>query len=378
MKIVIAPDSFKGSLSSIEVIKAIKTQAVSIFPDVEIIEIPIADGGEGTVDALIRASNGQIKKHTVESPTGDLVEASYGVINDTAVIEMAMCSGLPLVDKDMRNPALTSSYGTGQMIKYVIEKGYRNIIIGIGGSATNDGGTGAMQALGAEFFDIDGNNIGKGCGDKLGKINSISLNGMDKNIADCNISVMCDVTNPLTGEKGATYMYGKQKGGTPKMLDELEQGMLSYRDKLQEHFGQDIGARAGAGAAGGIGAALMAFCDAKLVRGIDAVLKIADFSTKIKNADLIITGEGKIDEQSAFGKVIHGVTNYANKEKVPVIAIAGCIGDGVEVVYSLGVKAIFTLPSAPMSLDACMIDAKKLIANASKNMFEAIKIGMNI
>lgn len=378
MKIVIAPDSFKGSLSSFEVIQSIKQEAIKQFNDAKIVEVPIADGGEGTVEAALHDSEGVIKTHKVKNPLGNLVEAKYGIIGDTAIIEMAACSGLTLIPVEERNPLKTSSFGIGELIKHVLDAGIRKILIGVGGSATNDGGMGAMCALGARFFDIDNNEIKKGCGENLIHIDRICIDNLDKRLKDCDISVMCDVTNPLTGKEGATYVYGAQKGGDRQTLDLLEKGMLSYEEKLNSAFGKDISCQEGAGAAGGMGAALLGFCNAKLVRGIDAILEIVNFEEKIKGADFIVTGEGMVDNQSAFGKVVHGVTLYGNRLNIPVIVIAGGIGDGIEAVYDIGVKAIVTLPNRPMGLDECMRDAKNLIEQLSKNLFSIVKISMNI
>ena len=374
MKIVIAPDSFKGSLSAIEVIQAVSEEAQKAFDDAEIVGIPIADGGEGTVEAALYGSSGKIKNYIVSDPLGNPIEAVYGVMDDTAIIEMAACSGLPLVSEKDRNPLKTTSLGTGQMIKHVLDLGVRKILIGIGGSATNDGGTGAMMALGAKFYNKNDKLIELGCGENLINIDRIDISGLDARLKDCDISVMCDVTNPLTGKLGATYVYGRQKGGDDETLDLIENGMINFEKKINELFKKDISKREGAGAAGGIGAALLGFCNAKLVRGIDAILELKDFKNKIKGADLIITGEGRVDEQSAYGKVVHGVTLYANKENIPVIVIAGGVREGFEKIYSIGVKGVFALPNRPMSLEECMKDSKNLIKQLTGNIFSVIKI----
>lgn len=374
MKIVVAPDSFKGSLSSIEVIEIVRQAALDAFYNVEVIGIPIADGGEGTIESALFESQGEIKKRIVTDPLGNDVGAIYGIIGDTAIIEMAACSGLPLVPIDKRNPLVTSSRGTGQMIKHLLDEGIRKILIGIGGSATNDGGIGAMMALGAEFYDKDNKLIDKGCGANLINIDRISIENLDVRLKDCDISVMCDVTNPLTGNMGATYVYGRQKGGDDKTLKLLEEGMLNYEKKINILFKKEISKQDGAGAAGGIGAALLGFCNAKLVRGIGAILELKEFSKKIQGADFIITGEGRVDEQSAFGKVIHGVTEYANRENVPVIVIAGGVAKGYEAVYDIGVKAVFTLPNRPMDLAECMKEAPELIRHLANDIFNIIKL----
>lgn len=374
MKIVIAPDSFKGSMSSIEVIEVIKEEAEKVFCDVEVIGVPLADGGEGTIDAILFGGSGIKCTLKVSGPLGEYIDAEYGIIGETAIVEMAQCSGLPLITESQRNPLKTTSYGTGQMIKHVLDIGKRDILIGIGGSATNDGGMGAMQALGARFYDEDNNLIDTGCGEKLIEINKIDLEDFDQRIYDCKISVMCDVINPLTGLNGATYTYGRQKGATDEMLDILEQGMLHYENIINKLYKCKISQISGAGAAGGMGAALIGFCGAKLVSGIDAILKLKNFGKTIKGADLIITGEGRVDEQSAYGKVIQGISSYAAKKNIPVVVIAGGMIDGYEKIYEFGVKAAFSIANRPMSLDECMEASNKLIKSTARNIFELIKI----
>ena len=378
MKIIIAPDSFKGSLSSIEVIAAIKEEAEVAFDDAEIIGIPLADGGEGTIEAILYSGAGEKRTFTVCGPLGNYIDAEYGIIDDTAIIEMAQCSGLPLVPENMLNPLKTTSLGVGQMIGHVIDTGIKNILIGIGGSATNDGGMGAMQALGAKFYDKYDNLIENGCGEKLIEISRIDLEEFDKRIYDCKISVMCDVVNPLTGRNGATYVYGRQKGGTDEMLADLEEGMLNYEKIINQLFEKQISKTAGAGAAGGMGAALLGFCGAELISGIEAVLKLKNFYDIIKGADIIITGEGRVDEQSASGKVIQGISGYAIKQNIPVIVITGGMSEGFEKVYELGVKAVFSIANRPMSLDECMAESRQLIKSAARNIFALYRISEGI
>jgi len=377
MKIIIAPDSFKGSLSAAEVIKIISKEARIAFSKAEIIGIPLADGGEGTVDAMLFDGAGVRRACTVSDPLGNIINAEYGVINDTAIIEMASCSGLTLVPESLRNPMKTTSRGTGEMIKHVLDEGIRNIIIGIGGSATNDGGIGAMQALGAEFYDSDNNLIYTGNGEKLSEIRRIELKNFDKRIRNSRIKVMCDVTNPLTGERGATYTYGRQKGADEETLDLLEKGMRNYEEILNESFERKISKISGAGAAGGMGAALLGFCGAELVSGIGLLLETKKFSERIKRADLIITGEGRVDGQSAYGKAIQGIAGYAGKANVPVIVIAGSVGEGYEKAYDFGVKAIFSIADGPMSLDECMKKSESLLKSTAKNIFELIRLFIN-
>lgn len=377
MKIVIAPDSFKGSMSSIGIIKTMSKVIEKEIKDVEIEAVPIADGGEGTIEALVVATGGTFLPKQVTDPLGRVVDSHYGLVGLNAIIEMANCSGLTMINTQERDPMVTTSYGTGEMIRHVIKDGFQSLVIGIGGSATNDGGTGAMEALGAKFLDKNGQVISGMCGKKLIDVHSINTDAMDhRRIKKCDISVMCDVNNPLTGENGATYVYGPQKGASKEDLDLLEAGMKHYQSVLEAHFGEGFASLPGAGAAGGIGAALVAFLGAKLVSGIDEVLKLTEFDQKIQDADLIITGEGRVDSQSACGKVVHGITDLANNAGKPVIVIAGGLGDGAEAVYDLGVKAIMTLPNKPMSLETCMAETKTLLEQTTKNMCGLIQLSL--
>ncbi len=375
MKVVLAPDSFKGSLSSIEVIKTIKAGMESVFPGIEIIEVPIADGGEGTIEALIYGNKGVTIPKIIKDPLNRPVDSHYGVIGQKALIEMAKCSGLTMLEEKERNPLMTSSQGTGQMIKQALDDGFRDIVIGLGGSGTNDGGTGAMQALGVKFLNKHMEEIPYMCGRSLKDIERIDISNLDQRIRQCNIQIMCDVTNPLTGLLGATYVYGKQKGGDKESLQALEAGMLNYEGKLKATFGKEIGLIPGSGAAGGMGAAMVAFLQAQLVSGIETVLELVDFETKIDQADFIVTGEGRVDFQSAKGKVIHGITEVGNRKNIPVIVIAGGVGEGVEDVYDLGVKAIFTLPNKPMKLEDAMINTEELLQDLTYNMCQVIHLG---
>jgi len=380
MKIIIAPDAFKGSMSSMTIIKIIREVAEKVINPIEIVEVPIADGGEGTIDAMIDDNHGRIKKHQVTNPLGEVIEAHYGVVGDTAIIEMALCSGLTLLENNHRSPLNTTSYGTGEMIKLALDDGFRKIIVGIGGSATNDGGTGAMKALGVKYFNKHDKEIDYMCGNELINIKRINLDGLDQRIKACEISVMCDVTNPLTGPSGATYVYGGQKGGNQKDLSFLEKGMIHYEkliNELDKHKrAMPISMTPGAGAAGGMGAALLGYLGAELVSGIDAILEVAEFDKKVKDADFIITGEGRVDGQSTSGKVIQGIAQYGLKYNVPVIVIAGGVGKGYEAVYELGVRAIVTLPNKPMDLQYCMDNTKLLLKEASDSVFQLIRIGI--
>ena len=375
MKIVIAPDKFKGSLTSMEIIRIIKESAHKFFKNVEVVEVPVADGGDGTVEALVYATGGEIKKATAHDPLGRPLECIYGYAQGTAVVGMSECSGLALLSDAERDPMETSSDGTGELIGKALGDGYKKILVGIGGSATNDGGTGAMQALGLKFYRTDGREIKRMCGKELINIASIDDTGLDPRLKGAEISVMCDVTNPLTGSEGATYTYGPQKGADEKKLKALEAGMLSYEKLVNEYAGQKISSVPGTGAAGGIGYALMCFAGAKLISGIDAVLELVRFNKLIEGAGLIITGEGRVDSQSAQGKVVHGVAKYAKAAGVPVVVIAGSIGEGAKDVFSLGVDAMLAIPEAPVSLEYCIEHAAELVKNSADRAFSLIKIG---
>lgn len=378
MKIVIAPDSFKGSLSSMQVIEGVKQSARSFFPKAQIIEVPIADGGDGTVEAIVHASDGKIIAATARDPHGRVIDCIYGEANGAAIIGMSECSGMALLRVQERNPLTTSTHGTGDLIKKALDDGYANIYLGIGGSATNDAGTGAMQALGLQFFRADGSEISRMCGTELINVANVDDSNLDPRLKSANITIMCDVTNPLTGRNGATYIYGPQKGGTQQSLDILETGMKSFEVILNDYAGKSVSTMPGAGAAGGIGCGLVCFAGAKLTSGIDAILELVKFDTLIDGANLIITGEGQIDAQSASGKVVHGIANYAKKSNIPVVVIAGSIGKGADAVYALGVNTLIALPENPTTLDDCLQNAQSLLGRAADRVFSLIKIGYNI
>lgn len=377
MKIVIAPDSFKGSMSSKQICNIVEASAVKVFPSACVIKVPIADGGEGTLEAIISSLEGKLRYASVRGPfKGKNVRAAYGVFKDTAIIEMSQASGLTLLDKKERDPLETTSFGTGELILRALNDGCKKILIGIGGSATNDGGMGAMQALGVKFFDRQNRLITNGAGKELINIGFIDVKGLDKRIQDTQITVMCDVNNPLTGETGATKTYGPQKGADGKSLELLESGMLNYEKQLNTLYGSDICSHAGTGAAGGLGAALMVFLNAEPKRGIQAVLDFVGFENIIKGADLIITGEGRVDYQSAYGKVIWGVAEAARTNKIPVIALTGGIGEGAEALYKIGVNSIFPIINNPMTLDEAINNACDLLRSSTLNLFQIIKLGI--
>jgi len=371
---VVAPDSFKGSASAKEVAQAIADGLKVALPDAEFDLVPMADGGEGTVDALVAATGGQIVNVKVTGPLGEPVEGFFGILGDgeTAVIEMAAAAGLHLVPPQKRNPLITTTYGVGELIKAALEMGCRKLIIGIGGSATNDGGAGMAQALGAKLLDENGNEIGFG-GGELGKLAHIDVSSLDKRIQEAEIFVACDVTNPLTGPNGASAVYGPQKGATPEMVKVLDENLRHYAQIIRRDLGVDVEHVPGAGAAGGLGAGLMAFCNAKLQRGVDLVIQAVKLDERIKNADLVITGEGKLDFQTGFGKVPYGVAQIAKRQNKTVIAIVGQMGDGSEKCRDWGIDACFSIVNRPMSEQEAIANTLPLLRRTSEELGWLIK-----
>jgi len=358
MNILIAPDKFKGTLNSYEVASAIARGIKKNMPGSKTVIFPMADGGEGTVDALTRATNGRIIKQEVTGPLAEKTEAFFGLLPlssarnfSVAVIEMSAASGLHLVSPKKYNPLLTTTYGTGQLIKAALDYNPGQIIVGIGGSATVDGGMGTAQALGINFYDYNGSELGWG-GQELERIDKIDLSGLDPRVKKTNILVASDVSNPLHGPSGAAYVYGPQKGATPKMVKRLDKGLRNYAQAIKKNLGKDISEVAGAGAAGGLGAGLIAFLGARIEAGVDLIIKATGLAEKIREADLVITGEGRIDAQTAFGKVPVGVARIAKQEDVPVYAVCGQKGDGVGSVYNLGIDRIFALADIAGSVKA--------------------------
>jgi len=379
MKFVFAPDSFKGTLSSLQVIEILEKAARLHFEDLQVIKVPIADGGEGTVEALVTAMGGEYRYAEVTGPLeGMTVKARYGISgNRTAIIEMAQASGLPLLDETQKNPLVTTTYGTGELIRAALDEGIREFIIGIGGSATNDGGMGMAQALGIAFLDADGKNVGLG-GRYLSEVRQIVMDGLDPRIRESRITVICDVNNPLTGPRGATYVYGPQKGATGDMLEILENGMKNYARVIKSQLGIDVDGIQGAGAAGGLGAALTGFLGATLKPGIEAILEFVNFDSLLDDVDLVVTGEGRIDEQSVFGKVPVGVAKHCKAKNVPVVAIAGIMGRNASAVYEYGINSIMTTVNRAMPLEEALANAEELLFDAADRMFRFIKTGMTL
>ncbi len=378
MRFLFASDSFKGSLSSEKIIELLKESAENVFPGCETRGVPIADGGEGTVDAVIAVTKGEKRVIEVHGPLMENVESSYGILHgDCAIIEMAAASGLPMVSPEKRNPLNTTTYGTGELIRDALDQGYQKISIAIGGSATNDGGMGAMRALGIRFLDAEGKEL-EGRGSDLAKVVDIDSTNLHSAVAEAEFTVMCDVNNPLTGPKGATYTFGKQKGGTPEILDELEMGMKNYAMVIQKKFGINVDSIAGAGAAGGLGAALCVFLNAEMKSGIETVLDLIDFDGLLEETDLVVTGEGQIDWQSAFGKVPSGIGQRCQAKGIPAVAVVGGMGSGAEKIYEFGVESIIPTINGAMEMEEALERAEELYRGATERMFRMIRVGMKI
>ncbi len=375
MKFLFASDSFKGTLSSRRTAELLTQAAEEIFPGCECAGLEVADGGEGTTEAVLSAVDGRKLSVMVKGPLWEQREAFYGALDENrAVMEMAEASGLPLVPKELRDPRNTTTFGTGEMIRDAIDRGFRDISIAIGGSATNDGGIGCMRALGVRFLDESGQEL-RGCGADLIKIRTIDCSGLDTRIKERKVrfTVMCDVKNPLCGADGAAYTFGKQKGGTPEMLDELEAGMQNYRDLLLQEFGVNMDEVPGAGAAGGLGAALTAFLNAELKSGIETVLDLIGFEEKLQGVSLVVTGEGRADWQSVFGKVMQGVGSRCQRMGVPAVAIVGSMGTGAEQIFDHGIESIMTTVNGIMPLEEAMERAEELYLGAARRMFRMLR-----
>ncbi len=356
MKIVVAPDSFKGCLSAAEVCRALHKGISDADLDIEVVEVPLADGGEGTVDALVHTTGGYFAAERVEGPLGQPVEAQFGLLGDgqTAAIEMAAASGLPLVPEDERDPTRTTTYGTGQLISAALDAGCRSLIIGVGGSATTDGGAAMAQALGARMLDGQGREISRVSGGRLQDIAAIDVSAIDQRLADCTVRVACDVDNPLLGPHGAARIYAPQKGATPEQVEQLEAGLAHYAEVLERDVGKSVADVPGAGAAGGLGAGLLAFCDATLESGIEIVLEVVDLAEQAQDADLIITGEGRLDAQTPFGKAPTGPLRVGQELGIPVIAVGGSVAADAGQLIQHGFTALFSCLRAPMSLAEAM------------------------
>ena len=373
MKILIAPDSFKGSLSAMEVCDNIEIGIRKVHKDADVIKVPMADGGEGTLEALISSINGTIYEKQARDPLFRNIISKYGILGDrkTCIIEMARVSGLPLLIEEERNPMNTTTYGTGELILEGLNQGCRKFVIGIGGSATTDGGIGMAAALGVKFKDGSHKELSP-IGSSLSKIKHIDISMIDKRIEDSIFTIASDVDNPLYGKNGAAYIYGPQKGADENMVIELDEGLRNYSNIIKKDLGKDIKDIKGAGAAGGLGAGLMVFLNAEMKSGIDIVIESTELEEKIKSVDLVITGEGSIDFQTQFGKTSYGVAKLAKKYNKPVIGICGTIGEGVGVLYDHGFTSIFSIGDKPMTLEESMERTPELIESLTENIIRLI------
>jgi glycerate 2-kinase len=381
MKIVIAPDSFKENLTSLEVASEIETGLKRVWPDAVYVKVPMADGGEGTVQSLVDATGGQIVKTEVSGPMGVKVMASYGLLGDgkTAVIEMAEASGLPLVPKDQRNPLVATTYGTGELIGDAIKRGVEEIILGIGGSATNDAGAGLAQALGVRFLNFGGAPIRDLIsGGDLDDVQAVDMSTVNPGLAKIHISVACDVTNPLCGEKGASRVYGPQKGATPEMVELLDKNLAHFAHIIKRSIVTKVIGRHGPGAGGGIGAGLMAFTNATLKRGVELVVAATRLEQIMQGADLAITGEGRVDFQTAFGKTPSGVAAAARKHGVPVVAIGGGLADDAGGVFAHGIDGLESATPNAMPLDVAIKKSRQYLQDAAERAARLIVIGQRM
>lgn len=381
MKIVIAPDSFKENLTSMQVATCIEKGIKKVLPKARCIKIPMADGGEGTVQSLVDATGGKIIRKQVAGPMGVKTSAAYGMLGDgkTAVIEMAEASGLPLVPKDKRNPLLATTYGTGELIMDALNKGAERIIIGLGGSATVDGGAGMAQAIGVRFLAKNGKLIKEHLGGgMLDRIHTIDVTGVDRRIKKTKFIIASDVTNPLCGKKGAAHVFGPQKGATPAMVQMLDRNLRHYADLVKKQLKKDVLNKQGAGAAGGLGAGLLAFTNAKMQRGVDLVVEITGLKKHIKGADIVITGEGRVDFQTAFGKTPAGVAKAARAYKVPCIAIGGSLADDARGVFEHGIAGLESAAARDMDLATAIANSRQHLEYAGERVMRLLLIGKGL
>ncbi|MBM7554474.1 glycerate kinase [Thalassobacillus pellis] len=369
MKIIVAPDSFKGSLSAVEVSNSIHLGIKRVFPQAEVLQLPVADGGEGTMDTLVSATGGEKREATVVGPLGNKVEASYGILGDgeTCVIEMASASGLALIPDGKLSPLKATTYGTGQLIKKALDDGFSSFILALGGSATNDGGAGMLQALGLNILDEQSKPIAYG-GGELNKVTKIEMESFDERIKGCQFLIASDVQNPFIGSEGASHIFGPQKGATPDMVRLLDQNMDHWANEIEKVTGIQLHELPGAGAAGGIGGAFLAFFPSKMKRGIDIVLEHTGLIDSLKGTDLVITGEGQVDLQTASGKTPMGVAQAAHRENIPTVIIAGSVGEGVEILYQFGVVSVSSIINRPLTLRESMKNADVLLTTSAEQV----------
>ena len=368
-KYVVAPDSFKESMTAKEVCDAMEKGIKKADSAAEVIKVPMADGGEGTVDSLVDATNGQRITVEVTGPLGNKISAYYGILGNgtTAVIEMAKASGLEIVEKDKRNPMITTTFGTGELIKDALDHNVKEIIIGLGGSSTNDGGSGMAQALGAKLLDQNNHQIPFG-GGNLDKLDKIDISNLDSRLRDVKIILASDVTNPLIGKDGASRVFGPQKGATPEMVEKLENNLQHYAKIIKRDLNKDVASVSGAGAAGGLGAGLMAFTTCEMRRGVDLAIEVTKLEEKIRDTDYVFTGEGGTDFQTKFGKTPYGVAKLGKKYHKPVISLAGYLGEGIDSLYSEGFTAIFGIIPGACDLSTALKNGSSNVARTTENI----------
>mgnify|MGYP004452275341 FL=1 len=367
--IVLAPDSFKESMTAKEACVAMERGIKKVNSNIQCIHVPMADGGEGTMQSLVDATGGEVYSLEVVGPLGNKVKAEYGILGngEIGVLEMASASGIHLVSLEERNPLITTTYGTGELIKACLDRGVKKLLIGIGGSATNDGGVGVIQALGGRLLDKEGNELGFG-GGELEKLDRIDLTNFDRRLKDVVIEAACDVSNPLCGENGASYIFGPQKGASVEMIKILDNNLKHYAKVIKEQFDKDVLEIAGAGAAGGLGAGLMVFLNGNLKKGIEIVIEYSGLEKKVKNCDMVWTGEGSIDFQTQYGKTPLGVATVAKKYNKPVVALAGRVGDDIDILYEKGIDSIFGIMRGVTTIDEALKNGKENIERTSENI----------
>lgn len=379
MKILVAPQEFKGSISALSASEAAKNGILRVFPEAEVVLCPVADGGDGTLETLVEVSGGEVRTCSVQNPIGETIQAQWGAMGDgvTAVIEMARTSGLALLSLDERDPLNASTYGLGQAISEALNEGFRKFIVGIGGSATNDAGAGMAQALGANLLDDRGKTISFG-GAALSSLQTVDISNMDSRIKESKFLVACDVSNPLTGEEGASAVYGPQKGATPEMVQRLDDALTNFATVVKKDLKKDVSEMSGAGAAGGLGAGMMAFMGAELKAGVDIVLDTVNLRDKLSSVDLVITGEGGMDFQTIYNKAPIGVARIASEHNIPTIAIAGLLGSNFKIVHEHGIRAATSIVNGPITLEEASDRAFELISDSVEESLRFISVGMDL